>query len=549
MKTSHFEERSVRHLGSPATRRREEAWYGESAQDGDDRFDSDVAAAGLVLSKDCPRAGGKPRDGVAVSASGCAQNRPNPSAGSGSNPAIAPTGSGEVEDLGITLPVPIRAGPVSHSEPFRAVIQAKLEQGLSAQRIYQDLAGENGFEGSYYSVQRMVRALKAVRPLPFRRMECAPGEQAQIDFGTGAPIISPDGKRRCTHVFRIVLSHSRKAYSEVVYRQTTDAFIGCIENAFRCFGGVPRTLVIDNLKAAVSQADWFDPDLNPKMRSFCEHYGTVLLPTRPYTPRHKGKIDRSIGYVKNNALKGRTFKSLEEQNRHLMDWERSVADTRIHGTTRQQASKVFEEVERATLLPLPVERFPCFQEGRRKVNRDGHVEVDKAYYSAPPEYLGREVWVRWDSHVVRIFNAQVQQIAIHVRHEPGRFSTQDRHIDPKKRSGVERGSAWLLSKAGLIGPATAQWAEQMVQQRGIEGVRVLMGLLHLSRRHACELIEQACATATTHGAYRLRTVRELIKRQAPRQERFEFIDEHPIIRSLTEYGALVHTSFNKEPWR
>ena len=501
-----------------------------------------------------------------------AQNRPNPPAGSESNPAIAltgsdppkpanaptgseppkpaiaPAGSGGVEDLGIALPVPIRAGPVSQCEPLRAVILAKLEQGLSAQRIYQDLVGENGFEGSYYSVQRMVRALKAVRPLPFRRMECAPGEQAQIDFGTGAPILTPEGQRRRTHVFRIVLSHSRKAYSEVVYRQATDAFIGCIENAFRAFGGVPRTLVIDNLKAAVSQADWFDPDLNPKMRSFCEHYGTVLLPTRPYTPRHKGKIERAIGYVKNNALKGRTFKSLEEQNRHLMDWERSVADTRIHGTTRQQASKVFEEVERAALMPLPVERFPCFQEGRRKVNRDGHVEVDKAYYSAPPEYLGREVWVRWDSHVVRIFSPQLQQIAIHVRHEPGRFSAQDGHIDPKKRSGIERGSAWLLSKVGLIGPATSQWAEQMVQQRGIEGVRVLMGLLNLSRKHPCELLEQACATASTHGAYRLRTVRELIKRQAPRQERFEFIDEHPIIRSLSEYGELVHTAFNKEPW-
>jgi len=114
-----------------------------------------------------------------------------------------------------------------------------------------------------------------------------PGEQAQIDFGAGAPVVSSDGKRRHPHVFRIVLSYSRKGYSEVVYRQTTDDFIRCIENSFWYFGGVPRTLIIDNLKAAVINADWYDPDINPKIQSFCEHYGTVILPAKPYTPRHK----------------------------------------------------------------------------------------------------------------------------------------------------------------------------------------------------------------------------------------------------------------------
>src|SRR5439155_25794968 len=142
------------------------------------------------------------------------------------------------------------------------------------------------------------------------------------------------GKRRRSHVFRMVLSHSRKAYSEVVARQTTDDFLSCLENAFQHFGGVPRTVVIDNLKAAVSKADWFDPELNPKMQAFCQHYGTVMLPTKPYTPRHKGKVERGIDYVQENALKGRSFPSLEEENCFLFDWEPSVADTRNHGTTR-----------------------------------------------------------------------------------------------------------------------------------------------------------------------------------------------------------------------
>jgi transposase len=458
--------------------------------------------------------------------------------------ATPPTGSEASKQA--TLPTGSSSQP-SQCEPFREIILAKLEVGLSAQRIWQDLRADHGFAHGYDSVKRFVRRLGQARPLPFRRMECGPGEQAQIDFGTGAPVIRPDGRRRRTHIFRVVLSHSRKAHSEVCYRQTTDDFIRCIENAFWHFGGVPKTLVIDNLKAAVTKADWFDPDLNPKIQAFCEHYGTVILPTKPRMPRHKGKIENQVGYAKDNALKGRTFESLEAQNRHLLEWETSIADTRIHGTTRKQVCKHFREVEQRALQSLPVERFPFFHEAERTVHRDAHVEVDKAYYSVPPEYLGRKVWARWDGRMVRIFNHRMEQIAVHLKSEPGRFRTEPSHIAPEKISGVERGSAWLLDRVSLIGPYSSRWGEEMLQERGIQGVRVLLGLLSLSKRHSDEAIEKACQTASTHGAYRLRVIRELVKRQAPKQEQFEFIDTHPIIRSLSEYGELVRTAFSKEP--
>jgi transposase len=331
-----------------------------------------------------------------------------PSGADPPKPANAPLGSDASKPANAP---PGSAGRISDCTPFHEVILEKLALGLSSVRIHQDLIAEHAADLSYHSVKRYCRRLKATTPLPFRRLECAPGEEAQVDFGAGAPVIQPDGKRRRTHVFRIVLSHSRKAYSEAVYRQTTEDFIRCLENAFHHFGGTPQTLVIDNLKAAVTKADWFDPELNPKIQSFCAHYDMVILPTRPRTPRHKGKVERGVDYVQNNALKGRTFTSLAEQNRHLLAWETGVADTRIHGTTREQVRKAFER-EKPALHPLPVARFACFHEARRKVNRDGHVEVDKAYYSAPPEYLCRSVWVRWDSRVVRIFNGRFEQIAI-----------------------------------------------------------------------------------------------------------------------------------------
>ncbi len=468
-----------------------------------------------------------------------------------SNAAKAPIGATEAPAEANAAKAPIGAGSATRSvcEPFRDLIRAKLDDGLSAQRIFQDLVREHGFTAAYHSVRRFVRHLDGGRPLPFRRMECAPADEVQVDFGTGTPIVGPDGKRRRTHVFRIVLSHSRKGYSEAVYRQTTDEFIRCLENAFHHFGGLPNSIVLDNLKAGVETPDWYDPDLNPKLGSFAEHYGLAILPTRPRTPRHKGKIESGIGYVKKNALKGLTFPSLEEENRHLLAWETTVADVRIHGTIRQQVGKFFLEVERPALRPLPLERFAFFHESQRMVHRDGHVEVAKAYYSVPPEYLGRRVWVRWDGRVVRVFNDRLELIATHVQHEPGRFSTQRTHIAAEKISGVERGAAWLLSQTQRIGAQAARWSEAVVQNRGVEGVRVLQGLLALAGKHRSDSLEKACEIALSHGSYRLKTIRTLLDREAPRQESFAFLDEHPIIRNLSEYARLVHGAFQKEAQR
>jgi transposase len=475
--------------------------------------------------------------------------------GGASRPANAPPGSeGDPGASALTGaspdsptgPLPRGSGRASGCEPWRDLIRAKCDRGLTAQRIYQDLVADHGFRGTYYCVRRFVRRLEEAHELPFRRIECEPGDEAQVDFGTGAPVVGPDGKRRKTHVLRVVLSHSRKGYSEAVYRQTTDDFLRCLEDAFRLFGGAPRRLVLDNLKAAVKKADWFDPEINPKVRSFGEYYGTVFMPTRPYTPRHKGKVERGVDYVQENALRGRSFASLEGQNRFLRDWEEAVADTRVHGTTRRHVGKHFAEVERASLLPLPADPFPSFREARRTVHRDGHVEVEHAYYSVPPEYLARRVWVRWDARLVRVFNDRMEPVAVHVRHEPGRFSTQPVHIAPEKVSGVERGAAWHLERVRRIGPHSARWALAVVEARGVEAVRVLIGLSSLAGRHPAAAIERACTIASGYGAYHLRTVRALIERDVPKQEAISFMSEHSMIRPLSEYGRFVHDASQHE---
>lgn len=463
-----------------------------------------------------------------------------------SKPAIAHTGSDAVEEAKAAI-VHTGSNPGRESlcQPFHEAIERGFRAGLCMRRIYQDLVSEHQFAGSYYSVRRYVRQLEGGVELPFRRMEVEPGEEAQVDFGQGAWVVDESGKRRRPHLFRVVLSHSRKGYSEVVWRQTTENFIRCLENAFRYFGGVTRTVIIDNLRAAVSRADWFEPELNPKVEEFCRHYGTVILPTKPAMPRHKGKIEAGVKYVQNNALAARQFDGLGAQNIYLLDWEQNTADKRIHGTTKQQVAKVFEEMERPKLLPLPASLFPAFEEAQRTVHRDGHIELQKAYYSVPPEYVGRKVWVRWESRVVRIYNQRWEQIALHTRHEPGRFATDPQHIHRHKRTLIERGADWLLDRARLIGKYSGTWAEQMFAQRGPYGIRSLHGLLALAEKHPVPALECACQQAIEHGAWRLRDLCALLSRQPV--EQLTFLEKHPLIRDLEAYGNIVPVCFHAQP--
>jgi len=472
----------------------------------------------------------------------------------GPNPAIVPPGS-EVAAVPSHLPAEppnpaispagSKPGRVSHCEPFESVIQAGLDAGLSAQRIYQDLMSEQQFAGSYDSVKRFVRQLGQAHPLPFRRIESEPGQEAQVDFGQGAWVVE-DGRRRRPHVLRVVLSYSRKGYTEVFWRQTTENFIRGVESAFRHFGGVTRTLVIDNLRAAVKKVDWFEPELNPKVVSFCEHYGTVILPTKPAMPRHKGKVEAGVKYVQANGLAGKQFAGLGAQNVHLAHWEETVADTRIHGTTRQQVRTHFLTLEKPKLLPLPASLFPVFSEAPRKIHRDGYAGVDKAYYSVPPEYVRRNVWARWDAKMVRLFNDRMEVIAVHVRQEPGKFKTDPAHIHDHKRTLIERGAEWILDRCRLLGPGAGTWAEQLYRQRGPESLRVLQGLLALAEKHPTPQLNQACQLALTHDAWHLRDLRELLARPVA-QEQFAFIETHPLIRDLQAYDNLVPACFSPAP--
>lgn len=163
--------------------------------------------------------------------------------------------------------------------------------------------------------------------------------------------------------------------------------------------------------------------------------------------------------------------------------------------------------------------------------------------------MGQRLWARWDGRIVRLLDQKMRLVATHVQRPAGVFSTQDAHILPEKISGIEKGTSWLLRRVESIGPHASQWAQSMLQRRGIEGVRVLMGLLSLMNKHSRASIEQACQSAQGHGTYHLRSLRQLVEQQNPPalQQRFEFIEQHPIIRDLAEYGQFVRDAIATGP--
>ena len=453
-----------------------------------------------------------------------------------SKAAISPTGSPDES-------APKAAGRLSAARPYHQHIEEALQQGLSAQRIYQDLCSDYGFSGSYDSVKRYIRTLKPAHPQVFARMETRPGEEAQVDFGTGAPSLHPvSGTFRRPHLFVMTLSCSRHSYEEVVWQQNAQTFIQLHERAFQAFGGVPETVRLDNLKAGVSRSCLYEPEINKLYAAFARHAGFIPLPCRVGTPRHKGKVERGVGYTQHNALKGKRFNSLEEQNAYLRHWNKTVASLRIHGSTKEQVWSRFKRIEQHALKALPDSSFALFSFATRTVHLDGHIEVNKAYYSVPHTFLGQVVEVQWDDRLLRIYHEQ-RLIAVHkIASLPGTFTTCHDHLPAHKIIRQEGHERLLRAKAEHIGPEASRWAEHVFDKRGPLAFRLIHGLLSLTRSYAKEQVNWACAVALQHNVFSYRVLKQLLARlhQEPATDR-SLQQVHDLIRPLSDYAHLIQT--------
>src|SRR5271165_5939235 len=293
----------------------------------------------------------------------------------------------QLDEVGAASGPEASRGPRKHSagadhsprasacEPYGEAIELGLSRGRNARAIWQDLVCEYGFASSYQSVQRFVRKRRGAQ-VPEARVVIvtAPGQEAQVDYGTGPMVRDPESRKyRRTRLFVMTLGCSRKSVRLLTFRSSSRIWAELHEQAFRRLGGATRIVVLDNLREGVLVPDIYDPALNPLYRDVLAHYGAVAMPCRIQDPDRKGKVESGVGHAQRTPLKGLRFESLEEAQAYLDHWEQRWADTRIHGTTKRQVAAMFAE-EKPTLLPLPLEPFRYYQYGERIVHLDGCVE-------------------------------------------------------------------------------------------------------------------------------------------------------------------------------
>lgn len=428
-----------------------------------------------------------------------------------------------------------RSPSASACAPHREAIELGLSKGSSAMAIWQDLVDSCGFAAGYQSVRRFVSRLHPNQsPEACTVIETAPGEEAQVDYGTG-PMVrdTQSGKYRRTRLFVLTLGYSRKSVRLIVFRSSSQTWAELHEKAFRRLTGVTRVVVLDNLREGVLVPDIYDPALNPLYRDVLQHYGTVPLACRIADPDRKGKVERGVGHAKNTPLKGLRFESLKEAQAYLDHWETRWADTRIPGTTKRQVAAMFAE-EKPALLPLPVEPFRYYQYGERTVHLDGCVEVEAAYYGAPPGWIGRRVQVQWDLRQVRLMDpATGQLLREHLRQSRGghRIKEEDR---PKH---TPLGTLALLCRADKAGSQIGALCRRMHGERGEITVRRIQGVLSLAKKYGAASVEEACATALEMGVCDYRFVRRYLERHPQMPLSLRQVD--PLIRQLTLYRDYI----------
>ncbi len=347
---------------------------------------------------------------------------------------------------------PGRAPSASACEPYRELIAEALGRGRNAMAIWQDLVDDHGFAARYASVRRFVVTLRGAAPAEARVViTTAPGEEGQVDYGGDGPMVRDPstGKYRRVRLFVLTLGYSRKCVRLLTWRSSAQIWAELHERAFRRLGGTVKVIVLDNLGEGVLTPDIYDPALNPLYRDVLAHYGVVALPCRVGDPDRKGKVEAGVGHAQKTPLKGLRFETIEAAQAYLDRWETHWADTRIHGTTKRQVAVMFAE-ERPALGPLPVEPFRYYRFGDRTVHLNGCVEVEGAYYGAPPGWLGQRVQVQWNDLHVRLLAPKTGQLLReHLRTRRGWYQIHD----DDRPARTPPTTLALLARATSAGPS------------------------------------------------------------------------------------------------
>ena len=428
----------------------------------------------------------------------------------------------------------------SACQAHRVWIEEQLRLGRNGMAIYQDLVELFAFTHRYNSVKRFVRRLKNKDPRQYDRLESLMGEEAQVDYGQGAPTLHSNSKYLRPRLFIMTLKYSGKAFRKTVWKSSKETWCKLHEEAFRYFAGCPQYVTLDNLKEGVIKPDIYEPDLNPLYAAMLKHYSAVADPARVSDSDRKGTVENAVKHTQDTALKGRKFESIEAQNEWLMHWESRWASQRIHGRAKRQVEEMFQE-EKPYLMQLPLVPFRYFEQETRTVYDDGTIQVGNSYYAANPARLGTEV-------TVRIFDEEIQIL------DPRRMEVIRRHPKSRRAGSLimkpadrifnpSRETDRLLSQAEAIGPHTFGLCEKWFNEEGRSGQRRMYGLVNLVRHYPACYVEKAAELARDNGLRSSKALRRMVEsmvaeaKESKTEQSEHLTQDHPLIRPSEDYAA------------
>ena len=437
----------------------------------------------------------------------------------------------EPTDGGAATPMPRRQpgpsleqpGPaVARLGPYQEQIAGWLrDEHLKLTRI-QELLGQQGLVVTYTTLRRFVRqaGLWKAPKSTVRMADTAPGEVAEMDFGKLGRLIDPaTGKGRTVWALVIVLTMSRHSFVWPLFHQTLDETIGGLEAAWAFFGGVPRRLVLDNFPAAVAGTDPLAPRPTRGFLEYSQVRGFVVDPARVARPQDKPKVERHIHYVRERFWKGGTFTDLADARAQAARWCREVAGQRVHGTTRQIPRVVFEDQERAALLPwdgVPYD-VPTWRE--LVVHPDHHVSFQYALYSAPATTCppGTRLEVRGDRSLVKLYR-RGELVKVHPRQGQGGRSTDPDDYPQERTAYALRAPDRLIRRAEVLGPSIGAFATRLLDGP-LPWAKLRQGqkLLRLAQQYTAARLDAACARALGFDLVDVRRVETILVRALDRE--------------------------------
>jgi transposase len=401
-------------------------------------------------------------------------------------------------------------------EPHKEWVASQLAAGVRVSVVHQRLRDAKGVTASEKSLRRWIAANLPDARVPGARSPSAAmpptgaGEVAQVDYGFMGRWEDPSGKTRNVNAFVMTLPYSKLLFVYPVVKMDQAAWSEAHVAAFEFYGGAPRRLVPDNLKAGVSKAGLYEPAINRAYRELAEYYGAIVDPARVKHPKDKPHVERMIQYVRGSWWRGAEFSSLAQMRADAERWCRETAGERApRALDGRTANVVFEQSERPALLPLPARPFEVATWFQGKLGRDCHVRVDGCLYSAPFKLVGETLDARVTATAVELYAAG-RPVKTHPRGAKGRRVTDFGDYPPQQAAFLVRDVAWCRRQAKRIGPATLAVVNALMEPYALHKLRSCQGIVHLADKHGAEAVEAAAGRALDVGDPTYRTVKGLL---------------------------------------